>query len=104
MNIKYIFVLAILFFVLGIYSYFRKEPMNFWSGQRIERTQIVNVKRYNILNSIMWFSSFVYFLIVTYFEYSGNIDYAYLMIHLFIKYGIIVMVAYYMVIRYLFKK
>ncbi|MBQ9044816.1 MAG: hypothetical protein IJ112_02570 [Oscillospiraceae bacterium] len=45
---------ALVFTVIGIYAYRRKEPMWFWSGSTVRREEISDVKAYNHANGIMW--------------------------------------------------
>ena len=55
-----------LFLVLagfGLYSYFSKNPANFWSGDKISPEDVSDVKKYNRANGIMWIVYGLLFLI-----------------------------------------
>lgn len=104
MNIKDIWIFAIICLSIGIYSFLRKEPMNFWAGQKISKRKITNYKKYNLLNSLMWFIVGIYFLVASYFEYTGNINNVNIMINIFIRYIVLCMVVYYLIIYYLFSQ
>lgn len=45
---------GILFYSIGIYANKRKTPMHFWTGTRVDPSEITDVKRYNRANSVMW--------------------------------------------------
>ncbi|MBR2760097.1 MAG: hypothetical protein IKE16_08360 [Solobacterium sp.] len=45
---------SMLFTVLGIYAWRRKEPMWFWSGSTVKESEIRDVPAYNRANGIMW--------------------------------------------------
>lgn len=104
MNIKDIWIFAIICLSISIYSFLRKEPMNFWAGQKMSKRKITNCKKYNLLNSLMWFIVGIYFSVGAYFEYVGNIHNVNIMINIFIKYIVICMVIYYLGIYYLFSR
>lgn len=48
------FSCAIVFYSIGIYAKKLKKPMTFWSGSKIDASQITDVEEYNRENSIMW--------------------------------------------------
>lgn len=104
MNTKSIWILALICLIISIYSFWRKEPMNFWTGQKRSKRKINNYKMYNLLNGLMWLIVGIYFLFAAYFEYNGNMDYVNIMVNIFIKYMIICMVIYYLVIYYSFSQ
>lgn len=49
-----IFGCAILFYFIGIYAHKSKKPMAFWSGTRVNPSDITDVEQYNHENSVMW--------------------------------------------------
>lgn len=104
MNVKDIWIFAIICFLVSAYAFLRKEPMNFFAGQRILKRKIRNYKRYNLCNSLMWFMVGIYFSVAAYFEYIGNIDVVIIMINIFMKFIILFMIIFYLVIYYLFSE
>lgn len=54
---------SMLFTIIGIYAWNRKEPMWFWSGKEIKKTEITDVEAYNHANGIMWMAySVIYWI------------------------------------------
>ena len=45
---------SLLFTLLGVYAWRRKEPMWFWAGSTVKKYQIKDVKAYNRANGVMW--------------------------------------------------
>lgn len=43
-----------LFSILGVYAFFRKKPIWFWSVSTVEETEIADIPAYNRANGIMW--------------------------------------------------
>lgn len=56
-NIIYLLIMApcsALFSIIGIYAFFRKKPMWFWSMPTVEEEGISDIPAYNRANGIMW--------------------------------------------------
>lgn len=49
-----VFGSGLLFLAIGIYAWFRKEPMWFWAGSKVDASEITDVKRYNRANGLLW--------------------------------------------------
>ena len=49
-----VWICALVFIAIGIYSLKRKTPMHFWSGTTVKVEEISDVKAYNKANGIMW--------------------------------------------------
>lgn len=49
-----LFLVGIIFVMIGIYAYQRKSPMYFYAGTDIDASEITDVKAYNKANGIMW--------------------------------------------------
>lgn len=49
-----IFLVALLFLGIGIYSFKIDKPMGFYSGIEIKEEEISDIKAYNKENGIMW--------------------------------------------------
>ena len=45
---------AILFYSIGAYAEKQEKPMWFWSGTKVDPSQIADVKQYNKENGVMW--------------------------------------------------
>lgn len=45
------------FIIFGIYAFFKKDPVHFWSGSVVKNEEIKDVKAYNRANAFMWFGS-----------------------------------------------
>ena len=45
---------GILFFAIGIYAQNLKKPMWFWSGSRVNPSEITDIPAYNSENATMW--------------------------------------------------
>lgn len=45
---------GLLIFGLGVYAWFRKKPMWFYSGTTVRESEITDVKAYNHANGVMW--------------------------------------------------
>ena len=45
---------AALFYGLGIYAQRREEPMWFYSGSKVEASEITDILQYNHENGVMW--------------------------------------------------
>ncbi|MCR4939841.1 MAG: hypothetical protein K5930_07015 [Treponemataceae bacterium] len=48
---------------VGIYALKRKDPMNFWSGSKVPAELVIDIKKYNRANGIMWLVYSVLFLL-----------------------------------------
>lgn len=103
LNFSGLWIIAIVFYGLAIYTFITKKPMNFWAGDKIPSKKIKNIKAYNICNGIMWLFLGIYFSIGTYYQQSNNIRMVYTMYHIFIRYILLVMIIYYSIIWYYFK-
>lgn len=104
MNIDSIWILAIICFLVSLFSSLHKGPMNFWTGQKKLKNKTANYKKYNLANSLMWFIIGMYFLIAAYFEYIGDINTVHIMMNIFIKYIIVLMIICYLGIYYFLLK
>lgn len=49
-----LFLVGMIFVMIGIYAYQRKSPMYFYAGSDINSSEITDVKAYNKANGIMW--------------------------------------------------
>lgn len=49
-------VFALLFILIGIFSWRKETPMHFWSGSTVTTEEISDVKAYNKANGLMWIS------------------------------------------------
>ena len=45
---------AVLFYCIGVFAAKREKPMWFWSGTEVKDYEILDVKKYNKENGIMW--------------------------------------------------
>lgn len=43
-----------LFSIIGVYAFFRKKHMWFWSMSTVDETEIADIPAYNRANGIMW--------------------------------------------------
>ena len=84
-----VWIVAIAFYGLAIYTFITSKPMNFWAGHKISSHRIKNVKKYNICLGIMWLFLAIYMV--------------YMMYQIFIKYILLCMIIYYAVVWYYFK-
>lgn len=48
-----LFLVGIIFVLIGVYAYQRKSPMYFYAGSDIDASEITDVKAYNRANGIM---------------------------------------------------
>ncbi len=103
LNFSGIWIVAIMFYGLALYTFIAKKPMNFWAGHKISSKKIKNIKAYNICLAIMWLFLGIYFSIGTYFLHSNNINMVYTIYHIFIRYILLIMIIYYSIIWYYFK-
>ena len=55
------FLCGVIFVVIGISCFRKKEPTGFWSGIEVKREQVTNVKGYNVANGIMWCTYSMFF-------------------------------------------
>lgn len=56
-DIIFLFIMifcSALFTGIGVYAMYRKEPMWFWSGSKVESEEISDVPAYNRANGVMW--------------------------------------------------
>ena len=53
LNFSGIWIVAIMFYGLALYTFIAKKPMNFWAGHKISSKKIKNIKAYNICLAIM---------------------------------------------------
>ena len=102
-HLSEVWIVAIAFYGLAIYTFITSKPMNFWAGHKISSHRIKNVKKYNICLGIMWLFLAIYFSIGSYYEYTNHINMVYMMYQLFIKYILLCMIIYYAVVWYYFK-
>jgi hypothetical protein len=56
---------SLLFCVLGIYAWRRKEPMWFYSGTEVKAEEIRDIPAYNRANGIMWITFGAFFFLCT---------------------------------------
>lgn len=49
-----LFLVGIIFVLIGVYAYQRKSPMYFYAGSDTDASEITDVKAYNRANGIMW--------------------------------------------------
>ena len=42
------------FTAIGVYAWYRKKPMWFWSGSTVEESEITDIPAYNRANGRMW--------------------------------------------------
>lgn len=47
-------VCAVIFLLVSIACKKSKRPVGFWSGQKVRREQVTDVRKYNIANCILW--------------------------------------------------
>ena len=45
---------TLLFWLIALWAYKRKTPMNFWAGVEVAPEKLTNVAAYNRENAIMW--------------------------------------------------
>ncbi|MBQ2745965.1 MAG: hypothetical protein IJF37_10195 [Lachnospiraceae bacterium] len=45
---------ASVFVLLGYACFKRRTPVNFWSGAEVKKTEVTNVRKYNVANGVMW--------------------------------------------------
>lgn len=53
LHLSGVWIVAIAFYGLAIYTFITSKPMNFWAGHKISSHRIKNVKKYNICLGIM---------------------------------------------------
>ena len=56
-------VMILTFAGFGLYSWRRRTPANFWSGEKIPSDAVSDVKKYNRANGLMWIIYGVLYLI-----------------------------------------
>lgn len=47
-------VCATIFSLIGFACYKSRKPVGFWSGQSVRKDEVVDVRKYNIANSVLW--------------------------------------------------
>ena len=58
-----ILVCAIVFFALSVWCFASKNPVHFWTGQKVLKETISDIKKYNRANGILWLVySFFWFI------------------------------------------
>lgn len=97
-----VWIAAILCYVIAIYAFTNRKPVNFWAGHKIQSKKIKNVKLYNFFNGLMWLFLGVYFTVGSYYAYVND-DVVYVIYQIFIKYILLIMIIYYSIIWYCFK-
>ncbi len=45
---------SLIFGVIALWAFKRKDPMNFWSGITVRPEEIDDIPSYNRVNSLMW--------------------------------------------------
>lgn len=86
---------ASLFAGMGVYSLKAKEPTHFWSGSKVESTEIINVKRYNGDNAAMWFIYSVIFIVIGIIGFVGKMLIAGIMLGVMATAGIVALIFIY---------
>ena len=89
---------------MGVYAFVKKDPVHFYSGTTVKADEIVNVKKYNKANGIMWLS---YGLGMLFFAYLVTILEEALGAVVFIGYifiGLLLMVVAYKMIYRKYRK
>lgn len=68
------FVMAIVFFEVGMFSLLTKRPAGFWAGEKIDFNKVKDIKKYNLINGLMWIFFGIPYLIFAGLAFCVNIS------------------------------
>lgn len=47
-------IMVIVFGSLAVHGFVSKSPVNFWAGDEVKPEEIIDIRKYNNINGIMW--------------------------------------------------
>lgn len=99
-----VWICALVFIAIGIYSLKRKTPMHFWSGTTVKVEEISDIKAYNKANGIMWISYGFTYIIGGILSLLFNTNVGGIIVAILGTLGIIILVLVYQRIYQKYKK